>query len=108
MSAADECTSPQICTGVGTTPGKCVTPVSAGLACKQADGATAAGKLLGQSHSMVAVADMLKSFHNKVWLSATDIECTCPPGSQCISHTHIYIYIHTHIYTHITLINIMD
>lgn len=33
VSVADQCTGGQICTGVGTRPGKCVTPVPAGVTC---------------------------------------------------------------------------
>lgn len=50
VSAADVCTSPQFCTGTGSTPGKCVTPVPAGAVCKQAAVNTAAGELHAQSN----------------------------------------------------------
>ena len=41
----DECTYPQICNGVGTTLGKCVTPI-AGQPCQKAGEGTLAGEYL--------------------------------------------------------------
>ncbi|KAL3140792.1 hypothetical protein ABBQ32_005337 [Trebouxia sp. C0010 RCD-2024] len=78
--AGDECTSPQICTGVGTTPGKCVTPVSAGLACKQADGATAADTCV--------VTTVNYKTQDEFRLASACSAATCPlatAGSVCSS-----------------------
>ncbi|KAL3142472.1 hypothetical protein ABBQ38_002800 [Trebouxia sp. C0009 RCD-2024] len=48
----DDCTSPQFCTGTGSTPGKCVTPVPAGAVCNQAAGSTAADRCLQSANGV--------------------------------------------------------
>ena len=83
---ADKCTSPQICNGVGTTPGKCVTPVAAGATCTNG----AEGKLLSQmmNNNVKFGVDKIQALHSSVRLSISGVcDVVCTLSTYCMKTT---------------------